>query len=181
MNISKNSKKWNFFKQIALVFVIVPSLMLTLTGCQMAKEIFGKEYRMIDEFFEQMEADIIFSCQAYYDENGISGNVSENAAVELAIARFDEQKAAWKEALRIYGSSDISELENAMEDSREQLRQELAEAGIELKSTTIERSMLGSVWHFIRNHWLITFIILGILGNIPECIENIANKRKKDH
>lgn len=178
ISVQKHKKIARKNKQISLMLALVLILSLLLTGCQAVSETFGKKYIKIDEFFEQMEADIIFSCQEYYNENGIQGEAASDDAVELAIERLNDTKEAWKEDVRLYDGS-MAELENAMDNVREQLTQELAEAGVELKSTTVERGLLGSIWHFIRKHWLISLIILGIIGNIYEKIEDFIDMKQK--
>lgn len=67
MNILTTMNGRKVFKQILLILTPV-LLILALTGCQAIKETFGKEYRLIDNAFEQLEADITLTVEEYTAE-----------------------------------------------------------------------------------------------------------------
>lgn len=182
-------------KQSLAVIILVSLLMLLMTGCQAIRETFGKEYRMIDDFFEQLESDVRFT---FEDFAAIRDFTEEQRSyidtqLNVLISNLKVGKANMKLMVR-YLNENTADLDN--ESLEAHLEQSLLEARMEmerqikegtngqfvLKSTDVDRGFFGSIWHFIRNHWLIALVILGIIGTIVEKLEEfrdwILNRKK---
>lgn len=183
---SKNIKK------VMLTVLLMLFISVTLTGCQKVKETFGKEYRMIDNAFEQLEADLVYSFEEYAKAEGFTEQEwnERQIYVDQCIAEVRVAKNEMKNWLRdgqnlqqeLGTNIDVEDYINkALIEFRIEIDEGLREksdGAITLKSTKVKRGLVGSVWYFVRNHWLITLIILGIIGNIYEKIEeaNLTDK-----
>lgn len=190
MNILTTMNGRKVFKQILLILTPV-LLILALTGCQAIKETFGKEYRLIDNAFEQLEADITLTVEEYTAEKNLTD--AEQAGVKMYLDQFiaqlhvtrDDLKNSvrfWDNFKKEYGinMSMDAYVEKAIADARVEINNAMIEAtDSSLKSAQVERGFLGTIWHFIRNHWLISLIILGIIGNIWEFVEDRFSERRK--
>lgn len=172
-------------RNIVLAIMLLTSVVV-MTGCQMLQETFGLEYRMIDNYFEQLEADLVYSVEKHVEENNIT--LTSNIALDTAIERLNKTKENYKDEVREFyaikkagvdNGTTIPELNEALINVRSQLTEELKECGITLETTEIKRSFWGSVWYFIRNHWVISLIIVGIIGSIPEAIANMTTSSSK--
>ncbi len=173
------------FKQILLMLTPV-LLILTLTGCQAIKETFGKEYRQIDDAFEQLEADIALTVDEYIAEKNLTNAEQAEAKMyfdqivaQLHVAR-DEMKNGvqlWDDFQKELGTNMSMDayIEQCIADARVEINDAIKEATngtVTLKSAKVDRGFIGTIWHFIRNHWLISLIILGIIGAIWEFVED---------
>lgn len=188
--ITTNGRK--FPKQILLLFTSV-LLILTLTGCQTVKETFGKEYRQIDDAFEQLEADITLTIEEYTSEKNLTD--AEQAEVKLyfnqIVAQLHVAREDMKAGVRLWDDyqkelginvSKSAYIEQYIADARVEINQTLKEVSngtVTLKSAKVDRGIIGTIWHFIRNHWLISLVILGVLGNIWEFVEDKFSERNK--
>ncbi|MBD5119108.1 MAG: hypothetical protein HDT37_08365 [Clostridiales bacterium] len=181
--ITTNGRK--SFKQILLMLTPV-LLILTLTGCQTIKETFGKEYRRIDDAFEQLEADLTLTVEEYTAEKNLTN--AEQAEVNMyfdqIIAQLHVAKEDMKNGVRLWDDfqkelgtnmSVDAYVEQCIADARVEINNAIKEATngtVTLKSAKVDRGPIGTIWHFIRNHWLISLIILGIIGAIWEFVED---------
>ena len=168
-------------KKMLAIMLLIP--VIFMTGCQMIQETFGKEYRMIDDFYEQLEADIVYSCNKMIDST--EGKTEEEKAakreeLDILVAELHTNKEEVKALVRIY-KEEIEDtnlnvpldvyLEETFLKARQQFKKEIEEASnneFTLESTEVNRGFLGSIWHFIRNHWLLTLIIIGIIGHFMD-------------
>lgn len=180
------TKRDKSFKPILLIFVHA-LLILTLTGCQAiqtVKETFGKEYRLIDDAFEQLEADIILTFEEYTTENNLTNTEQaelrtylDQCVAKLHVSREDMKTIVrlWDESQKELGTNVAFDVyvEQYLIDARAEVEERLKEISngtITLKSAKVERGFLGEIWHFIRNHWLLMLIALGIIGSIGEFV-----------
>lgn len=180
------------FKQILLILAPI-LLILTLTGCQAIKETFGKEYRRIDDAFEQLEADITLTVEEYVAEKNLTGAEQAEVKMQLdqSIARLHVARDSMKNSVRLWDDvqkeiginmSIDAYIEQAIAEARVEINDAMIEATngiLTLKSAKVDRGFIGSIWHFIRNHWLISLIILGIIGSIGEFVENMFSEWRK--
>lgn len=171
--------------------VLIVGIMLFATGCSSLVETFGKDYRMVDDFWEQIEADIDFSFNEYFSNQELTAEQKEsldNGLKQMSLYLRNEKKQMktriagmdeYLEALDYSGSvSDF--IEANLLEMRENIKQELetsTQGRITLKHTEVKRGLWGSIWHFIRNHWIISLIILGIIGMIYEKVQEIFSKK----
>ncbi|MBQ8780437.1 MAG: hypothetical protein IJZ72_01995 [Oscillospiraceae bacterium] len=185
--VKSNKSKWSLKrKQILCIILVIPSIVILMTGCQKIKQTFGKEYIMIDDYFEQLEADINYSFNNFYTENEIEPTENMNISVEMMIANLKVKKEEIK-AGTVYANDIIDEnnvtlstegyVEKALLEVRLQVKEELGEVGIELKSTELKRGLFDSIWHFVREHWIISLIIFGVISSLYELFENYIHKR----
>ena len=181
------TKKIKIIKCCALCFLIMGS-MLFMTGCSGLSETFGKEYRMIDDFYDQLEADVNFSVNEYFSNKELTAEQKEALDNELKQISLEMQNAKKQtksrmavidEYLEEQGySGSVSEYlkEELLSEARKQIEQELetaTEGHITLKHAKVKRGFFGSIWHFIRNHWIISLIILGLIGAVYETVQEI--------
>lgn len=172
--------------------VLIIGIMLSITGCSGLSETFGKEYRMIDDFYDQLEADVNFSVNEYFsskemtaEQKGALDNELKQISLEIQNAKNQTKSrmAVIDEYLEEQGySGSVSDYlkEELLSETRKQIEQELetaSEGHITLKHAKVQRGLFGSIWHFIRNHWIISLIILGIIGVIYEKIQEIFSKK----
>lgn len=178
-------------KRIIFTCMLVVLMSITLTGCQKLKETFGKEYRMIDNGFEQLEADISYSFEEYAEEEDLSEEECDELETykEQLIADIRVVKSEMKNLLR---SSDKLqeelEIDVTVEDyinkalvelrvGVKEILSEYPDGPITLKSTKVNRGILGSIWYFVRNNWLIIIIVYGFINYI---VETIGEKLKEN-
>jgi hypothetical protein len=167
-------------KYIPALSVTALLLMFLLSGCNAIVETFGKEYRMIDSFFEQLEADIRYSFEkATASENLTAEQINElETQWELFFANLKIDKELMKTLVKGLGET-LKELEYTGSASdyveRELLNiraecettfKELTGGRFTLEKTEVDRGFLGSIWHWIRNNWIIALIIIGVIGAI---------------
>lgn len=166
------TKKSKVTQCCVLCFLII-GIMLLMTGCSALIETFGKDYRMVDDFWEQIEADIDFSFNEYFSNQELSAEQKEtldNGLKQLSLYIQNEKKqmksriAGMDEYLEAldYGGSVSDFIEANLLETRENIKQELettTQGHITLKHAEVKRGLWGSIWHFIRNHWLISLII----------------------
>lgn len=190
MNISKD---WKSIKRIYHILLIIFSMAFMLTGCQVLKETFGKEYCMIDDAFEQLEADVVFTLEEYAAKEGFTDEewAEKQIYLDQTITGLHAMKAEVKNWLRegeeLQGAlgTNISVedyVETVLVEIRVELSEEMKEASngtLILQSTEVDRGFLGSIWHFIRNHWLISLMILGVINSIYEFITDKLYEREK--
>lgn len=184
------TKKIKTTKCGILCFLII-SVMLLITGCSTLTETFGKEYRMVDDFWEQIEADLKFSFDEYFSEQELTAEQKEaldngydqlSSYAQTARAEMNLTLKGIHEYLESIGySGSVSEyLEITLSETREDIKQELETATqgcITLKHTDVKRGFWGSIWHFIRNHWIISLIILGVICAVCEKFQEIFSKK----
>ena len=180
-------------KQVSVIAILGLLMILTLSGCQMVKETFGKEYRMIDDFFEQLEADRMFSVEEAAAEQGISSEeladkqiYLDQMVADLHVAKDDLKNGLRNvEALQKEFGTNLSVesyVEQTLTQFRISYRENLEKASggvVTLRSTEVDRGIIGTIWHFIRNHWLISLVVFGVIGSIPEVIGDIISGMKK--
>lgn len=185
-------------KRICIGIVSILLLLAILTGCSTITETFGKEYRLVDDFFDQLEADIRFSVNEYtsaqkdYSErkNEIDNRLDVLVA-NIKIIR-NKMKSQIEDFIKNadelgYTGSTSDYIEKGLLEARIGIEQEFKEATdgkFALKHAELKRDFLGSIWHFVRNHWLITLIvtliILGVVGGIMEKLEGFQFRKKKN-
>lgn len=193
MNFLTTMNRRRPFKQILLILAPV-LLILTLTGCQTIKETFGKEYRRIDDGFEQLEADITLTVEEYTAEQNLTDaeQTKVNMHLDQLIAQLHVERDNMKNSVRLWDDfqkdlginiSMDAYIEQGIADARVEINDALTEAtngALTLKSAKVNRGFVGTIWHFIRNHWLISLIILGIIGAIQEFVEEKFSKKEKE-
>lgn len=89
------TKKSKVTQCCVLCFLII-GIMLLMTGCSALIETFGKDYRMVDDFWEQIEADIDFSFNEYFSNQELSAEQKEtldNGLKQLSLYIQNEKKA----------------------------------------------------------------------------------------
>ncbi len=186
-------------KRICIGIVSSLLLLAMLTGCSAITETFGKEYRLVDDFFDQLEADIRFSVNEYtsaqkdYSErkNEIDSRLDVLAAnIKIARNKMKSQIADFKKNADELGytGSTSDYIEKGLSEARIGIEQEFKDATdgkFTLKHTELKRDLLGSIWYFVRNHWIIslivTLIILGVVGGIMEKLEGFQFRKRKQN
>lgn len=178
--------------KIIVGLVAILLLLFTLTGCNTINETFGKEYLIVDNFYDQLEADISYSIREYTStqkdyskrkseiENQISllkanMKISKNE-MKSNIADFKKyaEEIGYKGSVEDY-------IDKTLLESRIGIEKELKKATggkLTLKHTEVKRDLLGTIWHFVRNNWIISLIILGVIGFIIEKLEELFSRRK---
>ena len=188
-------EKSRYIKRVIITVSLTLLMSLTLTGCQLLKETFGKEYRMIDNAFDQLEADVMYTLEEYAKEEGFTEEDWDERRIYLdqyvaGIKVMRSQTKSWlREGLYMQEQmgtnvDTVSYVNKALIEVRLKVDEELrtiSDGAITLKSTKVHRGFFGSIWYFVRNHWLITLIILGVLSNIWESVEDKVYKWLDDY
>ena len=73
----------------------------------------------------------------------------------------------------------IEDIERDGQELRKQVINTFSAHNIIFKTTAVERGFFGSIWHFVREHWFLSLLILGALAYIPEKIDSMVEKSKK--
>ena len=183
-------------KTFILALVFIPTLVLILSGCNAIRSTFGKDYRLVDDFFDQLEADMRFSIQEVFTAQGFTEaqkdsfeSVIKVYEADMKIAKTDIKSMIpdLKELLEAlgYGGSTSEFIEKTLAEQRLEIEQKLSEATdgqFVLRHTKVSRGFFGSIWHFIRAHWLFALIALGIIGvlweKLEDIIDSISNNNK---
>ncbi len=186
-------------KRVCIGIVYGLLLLAILTGCSAITESFGKEYRLVDDFFDQLEADIRFSVNEYTsaqkDYSERKNEIDNKLDVLMANIKITRNKMKSqiedfkKNAVELgYTGSTSDYIEKGLLEARTGIEQEFKDATdgkFTLKHTELKRDFLGSIWHFVRNHWLITLIvtliILGVIGGIIEKLEEFQLGKRKQN
>lgn len=184
-------------KNKALIIILVLGMLsFSLTGCQAIKEVggqviketFGNEYILIDDIFEQLETDVLYSLESYRVENDLEDSDEYRKIVDTYTSYFDAEKERWREDLRELESYEeatgdryvsVAEIKENGAEMREVVSQQLEDMGIEFKTTTVDRGLLGSICHFVRDHWFISLLIFGAIASIPEKLNEWKEEAKK--
>ena len=184
-------------KRVCIGMVYGVIFLALITGCSAITETFGKDYRLVDDFFDQLEADIRFSVNEYTsaqkDYSERKNEIDNRLDVLMANIKITRNKMKSqiedfkKNAVELgYTGSTSDYIEKGLLEERAGIEQEFKEATdgkFTLKHTEIKRDFLGSIWHFVRNHWLIslifTLIILGVVGGIMEKLEEFKYRKKR--
>ena len=187
----------NMKSYIALTIIFTAVIFLS-TGCDLINKTFGKEYLLVDEFFDQLEADMRYSVDDFIAAKGMTNEQEKTVKTninklyaELKIERIEMKSkipglAKLLPALE-YGGSTSDFIEKTLIEERIDIEKQLSNISngqFMLKSAKVNRGFLGSIWHFVRSHWLISLIILCVLGAIWEkhedFIDSILNKKAND-
>lgn len=192
VQVKKESMKTFKLKKNIYLFFLIPFTILFFSGCQFIKESFGKEYRIIDDFFDQLEADMIYTIEEYCREYEIPKDeqeeINNRLIAELNVSKEELKYAVknfedLKESMGVTISTEVY-LEKTLLEARNEIDQVLKEGTdgkISLKKTEVKRNLPESIWHFIRNNWLICFIILCVLSSGSEYISEKISKKKKEN
>jgi hypothetical protein len=180
-------------KRVIIGIIYILLLLAILTGCSAITKTFGKEYRLVDDFYDQLEADIRFSVNEYtstqkdYSErkNEIDNRLDVLIA-DIKIARntmklqIEDFK---KNADELGFTGSISDyIEKGLLEARisiEQKFKEETDGKFTLKHAEVNRDFFGSIWHFVRNHWLITLIIFGAVCALIEKLQEFWSQKVK--
>ncbi|MBQ8567962.1 MAG: hypothetical protein IJ446_01955 [Oscillospiraceae bacterium] len=176
----KGIRTWKII--LAAISVIV--MTVCLTGCQSSQSsnaftnrIFGKKFIMIDEFFDQLEADISYSFDKYLAEHQIDNEEFISQAYDILKADMKASREGYKAGLQNaydladeYSSPAAGEavvnaiIDKMLLEERQRWSQDLQELGITLESTELKRGFAASAWLFFRKHWIIVTIVVFIIG-----------------
>ena len=177
--------------RVISVVILVIILSVTMTGCNALKATFGKEYRLVDDYYDQLEADIKYSFEVYFSKPENSNYHEDRLAIVLnelmtscnvsrkqmksELEGFDE----YRQQLGLGGST-ADYIEDILAGRRIDITRQFEEqfAGMKLLSTTVDRGLLGSIWHWIRNHWIISLIVLCVALTLGEKVLDMSADAK---
>jgi len=174
------------------------TFVLLFSGCGALRETFGREYILVDEFFDQFEADLrsFFSDISNELEFTPEDIRDMNRMLDETVAVMNLSRDIMKSRLgtvRTFMSGMGLDGQTAryvevwLNDMRNDMIEEMIrpvqntiyyETGIHFRfgGAEIDRGFFGSIWLLIRRHWVITIILIcvafAVFEKIKEFVEN---------
>ncbi len=180
-------------KKVFVGIIYILLLLAILTGCSTITQTFGKEYLLVDDFYDQLEADIRFSVNEYTStQKDYSERKSEiDNRLDLLMADIKISRSEMKSQIEDFKKnadelgftgSTSDYIEKVLLETRigiEQKFKEETDGKFTLKHAKVNRDFFSSVWHFVRNHWLITLIIFGVVCALIEKLGEFWSEKVK--
>jgi hypothetical protein len=169
-----------------LMLILLMLMLFAMTGCSVIEGIFGSEYILVDFYYDQLEADVLYTLNEYKSQSNtdkiVDFELYKTSLLNHVKAARNETKAIipkakdfWYDDLALVAT----QLKSLMDEDRQEIEKSMNEQIsdiITLKSTELNRDLLSSIWYFIRNHWFISLLIFCAVSTVFQKIGRFIGK-----